>query len=104
MSKNTYYKWAFRFTILILIIQIVLFFIGINFDYFTDDVNQFVKTQYYLLQFSLGLFIGTILLLIVGFLKTETQNYQFWIAILICFGYIINLILGQLVVTPYVLF
>ncbi|WP_298517863.1 hypothetical protein [uncultured Kordia sp.] len=104
MGKLNYYKWAFRFTIWILIIQIVLFFLGFNFNLYSHDIEQFIRIINYLVMISLLLFVTAVIFLIVGFVKREEQNYQFWIAFLLCIGYVINLVLGQLATTTYVIF
>ncbi|MEM6721975.1 MAG: hypothetical protein AAF611_21790 [Bacteroidota bacterium] len=107
MTKTKFYTWAFRFTIWIVIIQVVLIIFGFNIEYFAQDVDSlfnFLEKANVLGLIALLLFIVAVVFLIIGYVKREPQNYQFWVALLLCIGYIINLILGQVMVTTYVLF
>ncbi|AXG70854.1 hypothetical protein KORDIASMS9_03101 [Kordia sp. SMS9] len=94
MATINFYKWAFRFTIWIAIIQVVIFFLVLNFNPFTQDELQFLKRLEYLGFTIFMLFLGAVLTLIIGFVKKEPQKYQFWIALLLCIGCVFNLFLG----------
>ena len=104
MVKMNYYKWAFHCTICILIIRIVIFFSTINIDPFVQIDERFAMGINYFNKFSMGLFIASVIFLIVGFVKDQKPNYQFWIATILSIGYLLNLAFGQFSVTYYVLF
>lgn len=91
-SKNetNYKKWSFKFLIYLIIINIALFYMEVN---FANGFNDSEKFNYNLNLISI---IGNILLLIgiilsvLSIIKKEKKNYQFYISI---FGYSIFLIL-----------
>ncbi len=94
MRSIKFYKWAFRFTIWIAIIQVAVIFLLMKFDPFTQNELQFLKRLEYIGLTAFVIFLVAVLALIIGFVKKEPQKYQFWIALLLCIGYVLNLLLG----------
>jgi len=82
-SKNetNYRKWSFKFLIYLIIINIAVFYIVVN---FTNDSEKFNSNLNIIsIIGNLILLIG-IILLGLSIIKKEKKNYQFYISI---FGY-----------------
>ena len=104
MNRINYYKWAFRFAIYIFIIRIVIFFSTLNLDPLIQFNERFFLMMIYLGKISLGLFLASIISLIIGFIQNQEQNYQFWTAVILCIGFSFYLVLVELSYNSYVLF
>jgi len=94
MGGINYYKWAFRFTIWMVIIHIVMFFSILNFNSFLYDEVGYMNGLNNFGILSLVLFVAAVVFLIIGFVKNQPQKYHFWIALLLCIGYLLNVVLG----------
>lgn len=81
MNKINFKKWAFRFTIWLLILNIVIAYLIINHTDFPGVENN---TGIRILLFSI---LSTILLIlsvtfiIISTIKKEKKNYQYWISV-----------------------
>lgn len=82
MNQINFKKWAFRFTIWILILNIIIAYLVINYVHFPGVENN---TE---LRLSLFNMLSTILLIlgvtfiISSTIKKEKKNYQYWGAII----------------------
>ncbi|EDP95207.1 hypothetical protein U8527_13395 [Kordia algicida OT-1] len=80
MTAINYNKWAFHFSIWIVIIFIVQTYLTIDYNAFTYNVERFVQVMGYLSIISLVLFLLTFIFLLVSIIKKLPKNYQFWIS------------------------
>lgn len=89
IDKINFKKWAFRFTIWVIVINVVNFYLVINFDPLGGG-NATASTFFYLGTFASALLLMSFVFLIISSIKKEGKNYQFWISAigLILFGVI----------------
>jgi uncharacterized protein YhhL (DUF1145 family) len=88
MNKITFKDWAFRFTIWILVINIITFYLTINYVNFPGAENNTGLIIYYLGIISLVLLLLSIAFIAISSVKKEKKNYKYWVSIIgiILFG------------------
>jgi heme/copper-type cytochrome/quinol oxidase subunit 3 len=86
MNKISYKKWAFRFTIWILIINLVTFFVAfyltVSYEDFPGVENNSGLNLVYLEILSSIILLLSVIFIIISSVKKERRNYQFWISII----------------------
>ena len=90
MKKINFKKWAFRFTIWILIINIITFYMTINYvDFQVFEKNTGLNLFYFGILNGI-LMILSVIFVIMSSVKKEKRNYQYWISIIgiVMFGII----------------
>jgi CDP-diglyceride synthetase len=90
MKKINFKKWAFRFTIWILIINIITFYMTINYvDFQSFEKNTGLNLFYFGILNGI-LMILSVIFVIMSSVKKEKRNYQYWISIIgiVIFGII----------------
>jgi CDP-diglyceride synthetase len=90
MKKINFKKWAFRFIVWILIINIITFYLTINYVDFPGVENNTGLNLFYLGILSGILMILSVIFVIMSSVKKEKRNYQYWISIIgiVIFGII----------------
>ena len=90
MKKINFKKWAFRFIVWILIINIITFYLTINYVDFPGVENNTGLNLFYLGLLSGILMILSVIFVIMSSVKKEKRNYQYWISIIgiVIFGII----------------
>ncbi|MFT5077691.1 MAG: hypothetical protein ACI836_001033 [Saprospiraceae bacterium] len=86
MNKISYKKQAFRFTIWILITNLVTFFVAfyltVSYVDFPGVENNTGLTLFYLEILSSLLILLSTMFIIFSNIKKESRNYQFWTSII----------------------
>ncbi len=77
----TYKNWAFRFVIWIVIINIVTFYVTINYISPFYEQARVQKGLWLLNLLANLLLVCTILFLVMSMVRKEKKNYTFWIAL-----------------------
>lgn len=88
MNKIDFKKWSFRFTIWNLIINIISFYLTIDYSNLIGMENNPGLTLFYLRILGYIFLLLTIIFIIISTSKKEKKNYQYWISIIgiILFG------------------
>ncbi len=81
MNKIIFKNWAFRFMIWIIIINMIVFYLTINYVNFPGVENNTDSTLLYLEVISIVLMFLALAFIIMSMIRKEKRNYQFWIAI-----------------------
>jgi len=91
-SKNetNYKKWSFKFLIYLIIINIAVFYMVVNFANGFDDSEKFNSNLNIISIIGNSILLIGIILLGLSIIKKEKKNYQFYVSF---FGYSIFLIL-----------
>lgn len=82
MDRINFKKWAFRFTIWIIIINIVVTYLVVT---YVDLFNTYDNTGEVILRLGLVatfLLVLSFLFIIISIVKKEKRNYQFWVAVI----------------------
>ena len=82
MNKFNFKKWAFRFTIWVLIINLTNFFLTVNYVDFPEIENNIGLTLFYFGALSIILTLLSVVFIVVSSIKKEDKNYQFWISVI----------------------
>ena len=82
MNNINFKNWAFRFTIWIVIINIISFFLTVNYTGFAGFNDNTGLTLYYLGIISLILLILTIVYIVISTIKKEIRDYKYWISLI----------------------
>jgi uncharacterized membrane protein YhdT len=82
MNSINFKKWAFRFTIWILILNIITFYLTINYVDFPGVKNNTGLTLFYFGILGSILLLLSIIFVIFSTIKKEKRNYQYWISII----------------------
>ncbi len=92
-KNNNFKSWSFRLLIYLLIINIVVFYMVVNFDDGFDNSEKFNQNLYILSMIgNLILLIGVVLT-IFSVVKREEKNYQYYTSVI---GYPIIMIISFL--------
>ena len=94
MNTINYKKWAFHFTIWIVIVNVVIFWVTVNYNSLVYDPQSVQQTIWKLGLLTNLLLIGTILFLVISTVKKEKKNYQYWIAMVVAILLIISFLLN----------
>jgi hypothetical protein len=91
MSRINYNKWAFHFSIWILIIIILQATVVANYFYtvFTDN-NRYAFAISAFESIMAVLFLGILIFLIASIVHKKAKNYQFWIATFVGIFYVVR--------------
>lgn len=91
-KKPTNYKrWAFRFLIYLIVLNIIVFYLVVNFmDGFQDSV-KFNQNMFIFSSIGTIILITGVIFTILSIVKKEEKNYQYYISIV---GYIFFIVLS----------
>lgn len=81
MNKLNYNKWALRFIIWIIIINIAIVYLTVNYVNFPRVENNNGMTLFFLRVLGNVLLLLSIIFITISSVKKEEKNYQYWISI-----------------------
>ncbi|PKB42645.1 hypothetical protein AX016_0813 [Cellulophaga sp. RHA19] len=79
MNRISFKKWAFHFSVWVVIINIITFYNQINYSSLFNTYS--VDRLLYLGILSTLLLLLTIIFIVISTIKKEKRNYQFWTAL-----------------------
>lgn len=82
MNKINFKKWAFRFTIYILIMNIVAYYLTVNYVYFPGVESNIPKALIFLGILGRILLLLALVCIVASSLKNEERNYQYYVSII----------------------
>ena len=82
MNNIIFKNWAFRFTIWIILINVIVFYLTITYVNYPGEGNNTDSTLLYLGLLSSILLLLTLVFIIISSVKREKKNYQYWIPII----------------------
>ena len=88
MNNINFKKWAFHFMILILIINIISFYMTISYTSLFNEGDNTAEVLFYLGISGTVLLLLSLIFIIFSTIKKEKKNYQYWISIvgIVIFG------------------
>lgn len=88
MRKINYKKWAFYFTMGILFVNIISFYLVVDYVDFPGVENNTKLNLFYLRILGVILLLMSILFITFSTIEKEQKNYEYWISIIgiILFG------------------
>ena len=88
MNNINFKKWAFRFMIWILIINIISFYLTISYTSLFNEGDNTAEVLFYFGILGTVLLLLSLIFIIFSTIKKEKKNYQYWISIvgLVVFG------------------
>jgi len=81
MNNINFKNWAFRFTVWIIIINLIVFYLTINYVDFPGFDDNTGLRLYYLGIISLILLILSISFIVISSIKKEVKDYKYWVSI-----------------------
>lgn len=98
MSNLNFKKWAFHFTLWIAVINIITFYLVVNYTGFPGSENNIGLGLFYFGILSSILLLLTTVFIVISTIQKEAKNYQYWISVIgiVLFG-ILPLLSGTLI-------
>lgn len=93
MNRISFKKWAFHFSVWVVIINIITFYNQISYSSLFNSFS--LDRLMYLGILSTLLLLLTIIFIVISTIKKEKRNYQYWLALgcIIIFGVLPTLVL-----------
>ena len=81
MNNINFKNWAFRFTIWIVIINLIIFYLTVDYVNIPGFEDNTGLRLYYLGFISLILLLLSITFIVISSVKKEIKDYKYWISI-----------------------
>ncbi|MEP0214666.1 MAG: hypothetical protein ABJD66_15720 [Cellulophaga sp.] len=93
MNSINFKKWAFHFSVWVVIINIITFYYKISYSSLFNTYN--LDRLFYLGALATLMLLLAIIFLVISTIKKEKRNYQYWLALgcIIIFGVLPALVL-----------
>lgn len=82
MDRINFKKWAFHFIIWVFIINIISFYLTVNYVNISGVENNTGLTIFFFAILASILLLLGIIFIIISTIKKEKRNYQFWISVI----------------------
>ncbi|MFK5982373.1 MAG: hypothetical protein QM499_05605 [Flavobacteriaceae bacterium] len=81
MNNINFKKWAFRFMVWIIIINIISYYLTISYTNFFNEQANTAETLFYLGIIGTFLLFLSLIFIVLSSINKEKKNYQYWISI-----------------------
>ncbi len=81
MNNIDFKKWAFHFTIWILIINIISFYLTISLTSLFNEQENTIEVLFYFGLLATILLLLSLIFIIFSTIKKEKKNYQYWTSV-----------------------